>query len=219
MSDIYWEGKFRIAAIQECALLRKNPLTARYVRDNADNIRLYVKPFPAFGRTALRELTAGLVRDWMGWAADRGMTARTINKAICTMRTAARYAVSREDIEKDPFRAIKKAVESPKEKGIVTFAERTALLKSKPRDLLARLAVLLGLLCGMRRGEVRGLKWGDLDNGLIRLTHNFVEVDGLKKPKSGTLWAWGNNGAARSATAREPTAPFRPGLCRSARAL
>jgi integrase len=49
------------------------------------------------------------------------------------------------------------------------------------------LAVLLGLLCGLRRGEVRGLKWGDFGNGLIKLTHNFVELDGLKKPKRGKI--------------------------------
>jgi len=171
--------------VKECAMTRNPPLSATHLKDNAASVRLYIKPFPKFNGARLRDVTAGLVRDWMAWAMDNGMSARTINKAICTMRTAARYAVSREDIEKDPFRAIKKAVESPKEKEIVTFAERAALLKSKPRDLLARLAVLLGLLCGMRRGEVRGLKWGDLDNGLIRLTHNFVEVDGLKKPKSG----------------------------------
>jgi integrase len=37
----------------------------------------------------------------------------------------------------------------------------------------------------MRRGEVRGLKWGDIDDGLINLTHNFINVDGWKKPKRG----------------------------------
>ena len=35
----------------------------------------------------------------------------------------------------------------------------------------------------MRRGEVRGLKWGDIDNGIIHLSHNFVKYEGLKKPK------------------------------------
>ena len=75
--------------------------------------------------------------------------------------------------------------ENPKEKGHLTFAERAELLKTTPTDPLSRLAVILGLLCGMRMGEVCGLHWGDIDNGRINLIHNFVHMDGLKKPKRG----------------------------------
>jgi integrase len=43
----------------------------------------------------------------------------------------------------------------------------------------------------MRRGEIRGLKWGDIktNEGLIIIQHNFVNEDGLKSPKikGGTL--------------------------------
>jgi integrase len=38
----------------------------------------------------------------------------------------------------------------------------------------------------MRRGEIRGLQWGDVENGLIHLTHNFVDLDGMKEPKRGS---------------------------------
>jgi integrase len=101
------------------------------------------------------------------------------------MRAAVHYAVDREELDRDPFRTVKEAADSPKEKGVLTFDERKRLLHTVSADPRSRLAVLLGLLCGMRRGEVRGLKWGDVDNGLIHLTHNFVNMDGLKKPKRG----------------------------------
>jgi integrase len=35
----------------------------------------------------------------------------------------------------------------------------------------------------MRRGEVRGLQWGDIGNGLIQIHHNWVDGEGLKAPK------------------------------------
>jgi integrase len=95
------------------------------------------------------------------------------------------YAVDREELDRDPFSRVKEAADSPKEKGVLSPDERTKLLNAEPTDPYSRLAVLLGLLCGMRRGEVRGLKWGDVQNGLINLIHNFVNVDGLKKPKRG----------------------------------
>jgi integrase len=101
------------------------------------------------------------------------------------MWVAVHYAVDREELDRDPFSRVKEAADNPKEKGVLSPDERTTLLNAEPTDPHSRLAVLLGLLCGMRRGEVRGLKWGDINNGLIDLTHNFVNVDGLKKPKRG----------------------------------
>jgi integrase len=173
--------------VKECAAIKKKPLSAYYVHQNATNVKLHVKPCPKLNKITLRELTAGLIRDWMAWAADNGLSSRTINSVLSTMRVAVHYAVDREELDRDPFRTIKEATDIPKEKGVLTFAERTKLINAKPTDQLSRLAVLLGLLCGMRRGEVRGLKWGDLDDGLINLTHNFVEMDGLKKPKCGKI--------------------------------
>jgi integrase len=171
--------------VKECAVLKKKPLSAYYVHQNEVNVRLHVKPFPGFKRITLRELTAGFIKDWMAWAVDQKMSERKINSIVSTMRVAVNYAVEREELDKSPFSKIKPLPENPKEKGVLTFAERAKLLNAASTEPLSRLAVLLGLLCGMRRGEVRGLKWGDIDDGLINLTHNFVNVDGLKKPKRG----------------------------------
>ena len=173
--------------VKECANLKKKPLSAYYVRNNALNIRLHIKPFSGLNKITLRELTAGIIRDWMTWAVDKEMSGRTVNAVLNTMRVAVRYAVDREELNRDPFRNIKPAADTPKEKGVLTFAERAKLINAVPTDPLSRLAVLLGLLCGMRIGEVRGLQWGDIDNGLIHLTHNFVNMDGLKKPKRGKI--------------------------------
>jgi len=143
------------------------------------NVKLHVKPFPKFKKITLRELTAGTIKDWMTWATSNNLSNRTINSVLSTMRVAVHYVVDREELDRDPFRNVREAADSPKEKGVLTFAERAKLINAKPTDPFSRLVVLLGLLCGMRRGEVRGLKWGDFDNGLIKLTHNFVSIEGF----------------------------------------
>lgn len=61
-----------------------------------------------------------------------------------------------------------------------------------PIDLRMKAAVLLAELAGLRRGEIRGLRWRavDLERGLISIEENFVRVDGNKGPKrdsAGTL--------------------------------
>ena len=50
-------------------------------------------------------------------------------------------------------------------------------------DYRIRLVMLLGCLCGLRRGEIRGLQWGDITNGIIHVQHNYQDKDGLKMPK------------------------------------
>jgi integrase len=171
--------------VREQATLRKNPLSVYYVKQNSVNIKLHIKPFQKFKNLPLRELTAGMIKDWMAWVAEKGVNSRTINLTLSTMRVPVNYAYDREELDRNPFRKIKQATETPQEKGVLTFAERAKLLSSKSDDLQSKLAVFLGLLCGMRRGEVRGLKWGDFSNGLIRVTHNYVDHEGLKKPKRG----------------------------------
>lgn len=47
-------------------------------------------------------------------------------------------------------------------------------------------AVCLAMFCGLRRGEVLGLQWSDIDwrNKIIHVRHNMTD-DGLTTPKSG----------------------------------
>ena len=53
-------------------------------------------------------------------------------------------------------------------------------------DTYSHLAVLLSVLCGMWCGEIRGLQWGDIQEGYIDLKHNFQDLEGVKVPKWGS---------------------------------
>lgn len=123
----------------------------------------------------------------MTWAAaERGLSGNRINSVLESMRVAVRYAVAREELAKDPFKSIQEATEEPTEKGILTPGEVSHLIHQPIQDSRSRLAVLFGLLCGMRRGEVRGLQWGDIQKGLINIRHNYLNYEGMKTPKYGS---------------------------------
>lgn len=49
-----------------------------------------------------------------------------------------------------------------------------------------RLAVVLGVFCGLRPGEIHGLQWSDVDmeDRTISVRHSFSRFDGLKDPKT-----------------------------------
>jgi integrase len=169
--------------ITDCASIKKKPLSRHYIRGNADDTRLHLAPYKPFQKITLGELTTGHIRAWMRWAAENGRSSRRINAALSAMRIAVRYAVSNEDLEKDPFRNVIDATENPKEVGILSHEEVLKLINSPVTNAQYRAVVLLAVLCSMRRGEIRGLKWGDMEGGIINLTHNFVDLDGLKGPK------------------------------------
>ena len=172
--------------VRECALIKKKPLSVEYVKKNHENVRRHIEPFPGFQGVTLQGLTRGMILDWMAWATDKGASGRVINMALQGMRIAVRYAVTREEILRDPFLHIKEAPEKYREKGILSFTEVSRIIAAPVLDTRARLAVLLGLLCGLRRGEVRGLQWGDIANGIITVCHNYQEREGLKSPKCGS---------------------------------
>jgi integrase len=172
--------------VRECALVKKKPLSADYITMNHENVRRHMEPFPGFQDSTLRNLKPGTILDWMAWAAGEGLSGRVINTVLQGMRVPVRYAVAREDIFRDPFKNIKEAPEERREKGILAPEEVSKLITAPVQDPRTRLAVLLGLLCGLRRGEVRGLQWGDIKDGLLTVCHNFQENEGMKLPKCGS---------------------------------
>jgi len=172
----------------ERALVLKRPLSAGYVKMNHDDVGRHIRPYTPFKKLALKDLKPGHIRDWMSWAAAGGMGTRRINMALQAMRVAVRYAIEREELDRDPFLKVKPAHDEPKEKGVLTPAEVGKLIAVEVDDPRARLCVFLGALCGFRRGEVRGLQWGDvdLDGGVIHVRHNYIDLDGVKAPKAGS---------------------------------
>jgi len=177
--------------VRERALVAKKPLSAYYVKMNHDDVKRHLSPFTGFKGLALKDLTPGLILDWMRWAAETGLSARRINVILQSMRVAVRYAVKREELARDPFAKIGAAREEAREKGILTPAELAALIATPASDPRVKAAFLLAALCGLRRGEVRGLLWGDVDTEakVLRIAHNYVDVEGAKGPKCGSARA------------------------------
>jgi integrase len=166
----------------------RRKLSAYYSKSHLDVIRLHVEPYPPFSHIGVEKLTAGLLRDWRLWLAERGVSGTRINRAMQAIRVPLRYAIDRDEAKADPFGKIKPAVEIKREKGVLTKNEVISLINAPVADKKHRLAALLGVLCGMRLGEVRGLHWGDLNpgEGVIHVRHNWQDLEGIKEPKCGS---------------------------------
>jgi integrase len=184
--------------------VKKKPLSAYYIQMNHDDVARHIATFSGFQGIKLWGVTRKLLKEWLIWMSAKKIvhrrkdgtesignpiSGRRINSILQGMRVAVRWAVDNESLSSDPFRRLDEAAEESKEKGILTLTELKKLINLPVDDPYSRLAVLLAARCGMRRGEVRGLKWGDIKDGIITIRHNYINADGLKSPKikGGTL--------------------------------
>jgi len=81
---------------------------------------------------------------------------------------------------------VERAEEEPRERGILTLDEVKKLLALEMTPRL-KAVLALGSLAGLRKGEIRGLKWDDVDfeHKALHVRHNWVnDREGLKSPKT-----------------------------------
>lgn len=164
------------------------PLSAEYLKNNAKVIENHLAPYAPIAAVRLSTLKAGVLIDWKLWALENGRSPRTVNITLQAVRVAVRYAVERGDLDADPLARVKAAKYRPSVKGVLLPSEIKALIAVKEPDIRVRAAVLLALLCGLRRGEVRGLQWDDVNlaEGILDVQHNWIDEEGRKPCKWGS---------------------------------
>ena len=182
--------------------VKKKPLTSGYIDMNHEDVRRHVEPYPGFDGVTVGSLNKAILKKWLIWLSGRKIirrkkdgtviegdtiTGRRANIVIQAVRVAIRWAVDNEEILVDPFRKLGEVSETEKEKGVLTFEERKKLTELPIADYRTRLVMLLGSYCGLRRGEMRGLQWGDIEDGIITVQHNFLNKEGLKLPKCNSV--------------------------------
>jgi integrase len=173
---------------RELESVQQKKASGVYIQNARAAIRLHIEPYPPFSSIGLDGLTAGIIRDYRLWLTERGLSGKRVNRVLQSLSVPMRYLISRDEAKVNPFDKIKPAAEKTREKGALTPEEARALIVAPVKNIKHRLAVMLGLLCGMRQGEVCGLRWEDIEmeKGVIHIRHNYQRLDGLKGPKCGS---------------------------------
>ena len=141
------------------------------------NIRLYLKP--GLGNHRLTALTVANVQQFFNQRLQEGDSVRKVQ----VMRTVLSAALTRAVREELISRNVARLVELPEwHAGTVrpwTAEEARQFLAVSESDPLHAVFVLL-ILYGLRRGEVLGLRWQDIDfeAGAIRIEQQVLRVGG-----------------------------------------
>ena len=133
---------------------------------------------PALGRLKLKNLNAmhlqGLYRERL----DSGLSASTVQKIHHVLHKGLRQAVRWNLIPRNPADEVKAPAPTSKEMHPLSAEEARRLLDAAQGDRFEALYVL-AVHTGMRRGELLGLKWDDVDleNATVRVRRTLTRID------------------------------------------
>jgi integrase len=127
-----------------------------------------------FGERPLESLNLDLVESYLNWRRGEGnkhsseLMAATLNRDLACLKTIVNRARLNRKIDRNPIEGIKLFKEIPRDKTL-TPEEYKKLVEHCPSHL--KPMVELAYFTAMRRGEVMGLKWEQVDfqNGVIVL--------------------------------------------------
>jgi integrase len=140
---------------------------------------------PALGGWKLTELQRRDVQDFVDGLRSQGLSASTIANILDPLRVIFRRAVRRDEVSIDPTENLDLPAIRGRRDRIEPPEVAHELLAALPESVKAFWAV--ALFCGLRRGELRGLRWTnvDFDAGVIRVERSWDPVKGPVDVKTG----------------------------------
>jgi integrase len=123
-------------------------------------VRVHLKP--ALGRVKLKNITPTHARALYREKLDTGLAPRTVNYIHTTLSKALNDAVSDGLIPRNPTSGVKAPKPVKKEIHPLSPEQVKAFLEAARGDRFEG-AYVVALHCGLREGEILGLKWSDVD--------------------------------------------------------
>lgn len=105
----------------------------------------------------------------------------TLNRYIACLKTIVNRAMANNLLDRNPIRGVKLFKENNVRDRVLTQGEYQALLGASPMHI--KPMVKLGYFVGMRRGEILGLRWDQLDlaNRVIKLTPEDTKTNDARE--------------------------------------
>jgi integrase len=145
---------------------------------------LRTKVLPELGPLRLSAVNRAAVQDLVDQLVASGLSPSTVRNAVLPLRAIYRRALVRSEVLVNPTLGLALPAPRGRRDRIAHPAEAKALLDAlSPED---RPVWATALYAGLRRGEIRGLRWQDVDfdRGLIRVEQSWDDKEGPIEPKS-----------------------------------
>ena len=175
IADRSWKlGDYLDYWLEHAVQVKRRPLT---YRRNESITRLYLKP--GMGKHALSALTVKSVQEFVDQLYSDGRSVASIHQIRKVLSAALTYAMRQELVMRNVARLVELPSYQPHEALHWTAEEAKRFLAAARTDPLYPAFTLL-VLYGLRRGEVLGLRWCDVDFGqdVLRVRQQVQRVGG-----------------------------------------
>lgn len=155
-----------------------------YLRENSLNSIKYILNqhiLPYIGGCRLRDINPMQIQSIMAGLSGKSNSLQA--KVLMNLRSIFNVAIENGLVAKSPVSTtLKPTGKATQEKETLAADEREVLL-DRVKNIRARTFLLIGLHTGMRRGEILGLQWKDIDfkAKVIHVRHNAVVKEGETK--------------------------------------
>lgn len=138
----------------------------------------------AIGHMKLTEVTRADVQDFADSLTAEGLEASTVQNILDPLRVIFRRAIRRDVVAVDPTENLELRRPKGQRDRIATPSEAAALLAALPDSERAIWAT--AFYTGLRRGELRALRWADIDlpGRVVHVSRGWDDVEGEQDVKS-----------------------------------
>lgn len=159
----------------------KKGLTPRYQKSIIREVKNFVIPYSGFKSLRMSEVEPTDINRFSAHLEkNENKAATSINRLMQNIKTFLLDAYSEGYIKKNisDGKQIKKKETKKKKRGELRPPEILKLAEMEWSDHRMKVAVMLGCFAGLRRGEVRGLRWKDVDfqTNYIYVRQNYTDI-------------------------------------------
>lgn len=155
------------------------------IRNYENMLRLHIRP--ALGHYRLSAIRRETVQRFINDTYHRGYARNSLVNLLATISCSMRYAKKQGWIRENPAEDIdlptvrECAGQNSREREPVSKEAIEAIFKRFPEGSMPHLALMLAYHCGLRRGEVFGLTWQDIDlkDGVLMVRHQMQWQKGI----------------------------------------
>jgi integrase len=182
----FWQREGEYVQLRE---LDGHRLSNAYIDKTRRYVESLVKTYEPFKKLRLSQVTPRTLDKWKLATGKSDASRKGINHALNGIRVALRWAFNQGFIPADPTLSFKYIAYKPQEKGALSIAEMGKIETLDWPDLRQKAALVLGFSCGLRRGEIRALRWKhiDFERNILIIAENYTDDDGLVQPKAGSF--------------------------------
>ncbi|UNL85724.1 tyrosine-type recombinase/integrase [Priestia koreensis] len=117
---------------------------------------------PSLGTIALSALSPLNLQSYVNTLKEEGLASSTVKKIYNIIKGALDYALNMELLHSNPIKKVQLPKDKKKEMSVWSVEEIKSFLTIAKKDRLY-MAFHLAITTGMRRGEILGLRWKDID--------------------------------------------------------